>query len=975
MPGDVEKYDSLPIPTYEEATSSRPSSSASYQGVRENSDAPESQGLLGRHGGPIPEGSGNIPIRRGDDDRGNYREPTVESERSSYESTFTSPEVSDDEDATADAELRRDLEEMEVSDPEAERRAQQRARMRRQFQKRIASVTSTFSNLHLPRLPDWNFFNSIRSRLPRPSIPDRYSISWPIIARLVALFVIASVVYILIVVKIMPSRGVIASNQFNPDSVREFLLRHVEGSSIESYLRELSFDDHVAGTKGDFFYANWMEDHFAQYKVDSVYSEDFQVYMNYPKNGKDGRRVAILDPPELRWEAALDEDPVDHIPLNLINPSQTASLQRHQYPVFQPHAASGDVNGPLVYASHGDRSDFKKLRDLGITLEGAVCLMRHWGPQPSVALKIMAAQDAGCIGALIYTDPAEDGPPSPNIPHPPAGNPWRSPDSVHRTSISLYNRILGDPLTPGWTSTQDADRLDASSNPALPRIPSLPLAWRDAQPLLQAITNVGAPAPPSFSGDVPNIAYWTGNGSSPAAPKVQVQFQSDVREQKTIRNVVAQLRGLEDEGSPIYIGAPRDALCFGATQSGSGSAILMELVRIYGRLAQNGWRPRRTIIFASWDGSQYNAAGSTEHVEARQNDLRLQGVSYINLDAAVYGNVLKARGSPVFKSLLHSVLARLGDPTTNTSLLETWNASRADLESLPTTLGDYLAFQDIAGMSALDLSFISPLDADRAPPSGDTASKSQQTPVAYPKGSCHDTLAWLTTHGDPGFAYHVLLTQLVALLVFELADAPILPFDLDHYSTIITSSIDALITDLHSAATNPEDEIDQRFNLLMLRDAGATLTRKIAKFQTWTAEYLANMGANAQPSDDAGPHWGMGSSQGEPRDLALRRVLRNKQIAEFESHLLDLPLPEGTTIEEEGDAAVSVPQRSQDRYGLPHARQYKHVFHGPRKWASGVNKPFPGILDAWEEGDWDGVLTQVEVVANAVRWAAWRLDH
>lgn len=1011
MPGDSEKYDSLPIPTYEEATSSRPSSSASYRATIENDEQEdaERQGLLSsRQAGRFGGATNNSAARRGNDDRGNYRAPTVESERSSYDSAFTSPEVTDDEDAAADAELRRDLEEMEVSDPEAERRAQQRARMRRRFQKRIASVTSTFSNLHLPRLPDLTFFSSLRSRLP--AIPDRYSISWPVIARLVALFIIASVVYVLIVIKVMPSRGMVGSTQFNPDSVRDFLIRNVEGSSIESHLRELSFDDHVAGTAGDWFYANWIEDHFDQYKVDSVYSEDFQVYMNYPKDGKQGRRVAIVDPPELRWEAALDEDPVPHAPINsIMNPSQTASLQRHQYPAFQPHAASGDVEGPLVYANYGDRHDFEKLHDLGFNLEGSVCLMRHWGSQPSVALKVKAAQDAGCVGALIYSDPAEDGPPSPEAPHAPADDPWRRPDSVHRSPVSLFNRILGDPLTPGWTSTQDADRLDVSSNPALPRIPSLPLAWRDAKPLLEAITNVGAPAPPNFSGAVPNVAYWTGNSSSSATPKVQIQFQADVREQKAIRNVVAQLRGLEEPEAHIYVGAPRDALCFGATQPGSGSAILMELVRIFGKLAQNGWRPRRSIVFASWDGGQYNAAGSTEHVEARQKDLRLHGVSYLNLDAGVYGNSFKARGSPVFKSLLHSTLSRVVDPTTNTSLLETWNASRIDLESLPTSLGDYLAFHDIAGVSSIDLSFVSNLDADRAPPAGDTASKSQQTPASYPKGSCQDTLAWLTTHGDPSFAYHILLTQVVALLLFELADAPILPLDLAHYSTSIASSIDSLIDELHINTVNPSEEVDHRFNLPMLLDAGKTLTRKIKKFETWTASYLASMGASIQPAEDTGPHFGMSTPQGEPREFAAERIVHNQRIAGFESHLLDLPLPPGTVITDDDDAAAVNPNlpaqpdapqppsppdvprpprapraapssasergNDDDQYGLPHARQYKHVLHGPRKWASGSNKPFPGIRDAFEEGDWDGVLQQVEVAANAVRWAAWRLDH
>ncbi|KAL9051764.1 MAG: hypothetical protein Q9162_005816 [Coniocarpon cinnabarinum] len=999
MSKDSEKYDSLPIPTYEEATS-RPSSSASRRGPGEVSDDAERQGLLNEQVASAGSSNNYTSSRRGRDGRGNYRPPTVESARSSYDSALTSPELTDEEDQ-ADAELRRDLEELEVSDPEAERRAQQRARMRREFHKRLATVTATFSNLHLPRFPNITIFSSLRERFPRLPFPERGSVSWPIVARLVALLVIASVIYLLIAVKIVPGRGAVGGMRFEPDSIREFLIRHVDPSKIESHLRELSFDDHIAGTRGDMFLAHFVEDWFKQSKVDTVFREDFKILMNFPKANNEGRRIAILEPSEKRWESSLAEE---NVPQDLVNPTvhpgQAASLTRHQSPAFQPYSYSGEVTGSLVYANYGSREDFEWLRKHDVSTEGAIALVRHYGSQPDVSLKIAAAKKAGCIGALVYSDPAEDGPEQVDGAHSPSEEPWRSPDSVHRTSVALHSEVLGDPLTPGWSSTPDASRLNHVNMSSLPSIPSLPLSWRDAEPLLKSLQNVGTPIPDNMAGAVPNIAYWTGNATSEASPGVNLQNHQDEEEQQTIRNVFASLTGLEEPKEPIYIGAPRDALCFGAVQPGSGTAILMELAHLFGRLAANGWRPRRTLVFASWDAGEYNAAGSTEHVEARLDELRLRGISYINLASAVYGTHLKARGSPVFRSVLHSTLARVVDPSTNTSLLETWNASRSDLESLPTSLGDFLPFHDLAGMSSLDLSFTSALNADRAPPGGDTASITQQTPAAFPKGSCHDTLAWLTNHGDPGFLYHALLTQVVAILVYELADAPLLPLDLQHYSSTITSSIDDLITDLHAGTKNSDEEVDKIFNLAMLRDAGAGMARRINGFDAWTAGYLASMGASIEPGAENGN--GPGGLVGEPPDLAARRVAHNQHIAEFESHLLDLPLPNGMTIGDDddtnepaqnatlltspqGSAAPPEPSESPDQrkaertdemgYGLPYAPQYKHVFHGPRKWDSGSNRPFPAIREAFAEGDWEGVRKAVEVASSAIRWAGWRLAH
>ena len=258
MPKDENtKYDSLLIPSYEEAISSRPSSSQSVHQERED----ENQGLLGR---VTSEGRG---LQR---QNGNYRAATAESARSSYDSALTDLELSEDEDE--DVALRRDMEEMEVDDPAPERRAQQRAKLRQRFSKGLASISDTFSALNLRSIPPLPSFRFVTSRIP--SISDRYRPSWPIIARLIAITLIAALVYGVFFVRIFRPKGVNLGKQYVPESFRTFVQSHVDPGRIESYLRQITADDHVAGTKGDFFLAEWVKEHFEAAQLDAVWNEE-----------------------------------------------------------------------------------------------------------------------------------------------------------------------------------------------------------------------------------------------------------------------------------------------------------------------------------------------------------------------------------------------------------------------------------------------------------------------------------------------------------------------------------------------------------------------------------------------------------------------------------------------------------------------------------------------------------------------------
>lgn len=447
----------------------------------------------------------------------------------------------------------------------------------------------------------------------------------------------------------------------------------VDPEVIQNYLREISYDDHVAGTKGDFFLAEWIEKLFHEANLDGVFVDNYEVYLNYPK--ADGRRVAIISPEDKKFEATLEEH------------TDTQEPPRHPTLAFHGHSKSGNVTGPLVYANYGSREDFEYLKSQNIDLTGTIALIRYYGSQGDRALKVKAAELAGCAGALIYSDPADDGfLKGPSMPE----GPWRRADSLQRGAVSLMSWVVGDVLTPGWSSTADAKRLQVDNNPGLVNIPSLPLAWRDAAPLLAAIKQHGSQVPEDWRGGIPDVQeWWTGSAESPIVHLMNIQ---DEIERQPIRNVLGKIEGYESPDKVVYVGNHRDAWCFGAVDPGTGTAVMLEVVRVFGTLLARGWRPRRSIVFASWDAEEYNLIGSTEHVEEGVDVLRQHGVAYLNVDSAVSGTTFEASGNPLLERPLLDVLSQVLMPDGNDSVLGHWEKSGSKLGGLGAG-SDYVAFQ------------------------------------------------------------------------------------------------------------------------------------------------------------------------------------------------------------------------------------------------------------------------------------------
>ncbi|GLB11414.1 hypothetical protein AtubIFM57258_008284 [Aspergillus tubingensis] len=879
------EYEALPIPSYEEAIGARPGSSRSHlDSSEEVSDNTERQGLLQR---------GPQTGARGETRPHGYHPPTVESARNSLDDL----ESGSGSDRGSLEELQRELAQMDVEDA-GQQTSSQRSRLRSRFSKRFNDLTRTLSSFnlpfrrYLPSLPNLRFtvyLDDARSGFKHNGCM--------ILLRVFGLLLVVTIVYIFFISDLFSMNNrFIMGQSYSAASVENFVQGHINETSISENLKKLTAYPHIAGTEGSFVLAEWVASEFNKANFDEVEMEEFQVYLNYPQ--QDGRRVAIIDPPDLAWEATLEED-------------------NEQTLVFHGHSKSGNVTGHLVYANYGSREDFQYLKDQGVALDGSIALVRYGGSESDRALKVKAAELAGAAGCIIYSDPAEDGfvrgPAFPDGRYMPA-------DGTQRGAVSLMSWVVGDVLSPGFASTPDEKvRLKPEDSKGLTAIPSIPLAWRDAQRLLQVLKGHGSKVPAKWVGGIPDVnQWWTGDASSPTVNLMNIQ---DEVERQPIYNVVGRIIGLEQPEKKIIVGNHRDSWCLGSADPGSGTAVFLELARVFGELLTFGWRPLRTIEFISWDAEEYNLVGSTEHVEKELQALRENAYAYINVDVGVSGKEFDAAGSPLFESVIMQILGRISDPDSNETLKDLWEKKKKRLGPLGAG-SDYVAFQDIAGTSSVDFGFIG---------------------EPFPYHSCYENWDWMTKFGDPGFQYHKILGQFWGLLLLQLADSPILPFDLEAYAAHLGGYITGLESYAKSRNVPTTDNTqnaarDTSVTFKPLYEAAAKFKDDASHFQEW-----------ARVWHDA--VWGAGGF--ENNVVAVQRLAHNTRLAHFETHLLD-DRPDG---------------------GVPNRTQFKHVIFGPELWSGYDPTLFPAIRDSIDSGNWTLTQEWIDRVSNIISDASDHLVH
>src|SRR5947207_796993 len=339
--------------------------------------------------------------------------------------------------------------------------------------------------------------------------------------------------------------------------------------------RTFTAEPHPAASERNTQLADFIADEWRKQGWEEVALRRYDVLHSRP------RSVSLEMTQPIHFTASLRED-ADDVDPDTKNPAVSGS--------YFGYSASGDVTAEVVYAHSGNLEDYDLLRKNGVSVKGKIVLVRYSNPYSYRGFKALTAEREGAAALLIYSDPAEDGSAHGKVF--PDG-PWGPESHIQRGAITYDYIVPGDPTTPGWASVPGAKHIATEEAHSLPKIPALPLSWRDAEPLLENMN--GSEAPKDWQGALPITYRFTG------AVKARVKVDMDTGMQPyTV--VEARIRGSELPDEWVLLGNHRDAWVFGGVDPSSGTASMMELTRALGELKQRGLRRRRTMVVCSWDG-------------------------------------------------------------------------------------------------------------------------------------------------------------------------------------------------------------------------------------------------------------------------------------------------------------------------------------------------------------------------------------
>lgn len=547
------------------------------------------------------------------------------------------------------------------------------------------------------------------------------------------------------------------------------LVNSFDSNSIDDWANYYGHQVKLAGLGKEA--AEWTRDRWAENGFDAKLAQ-YDVYLSYPKHQSLSVTFANGTTTNINvQEKGLPEDDVTN--------------RDDSIPNFHGYSASGNASAEYVYVGRGTGADFERLVDLGVELEGKIALIRYGSIFRG--LKVKNAQDHGMIGAIIFTDPADDG----NVT---AANgfeaypdgPARNPESVQKGSVLFLSTYPGDPTTPGYASKEGVPRADTSL--VTPKIPSLPISFTAAEPLLAALDGHGL-TPAEVNRTVWKGALAAEYRTGPA-PGVTLNLENVMEGKITpIWNVIGVINGSNPEEA-VVIGNHRDTWMIGGTgDPNSGSAILVEFTKALKKLTDGGWKPKRNIVLASWDAEEYGLVGSVEWVEEHVSWLTDTAVAYLNIDVAVSGPRPNLAATPELHEIGTSLMKKVVHPNFggfNRSLYDAWqDASGGDVEVLGSG-SDFTAFLH-NGISSLDVG------------SGGGAND----PIWH-YHSNYDTYHWMATFGDPGFHVHSAMGQYLSLLAFHLVDDEIIPFNVGTYA----EELHAYLEDLTEVIENAGADID-----------------------------------------------------------------------------------------------------------------------------------------------------------------------
>lgn len=704
----------------------------------------------------------------------------------------------------------------------------------------------------------------------------------------------------------------------------------LDPKEMQAWVKLLAAEPNHVGSPHDKANADWLLKKFQDYGWDTKI-ETFQVLYPTPLTVS----LEMLAPKP--FKATLQEPP--------ITGDTSATAKDPVLPAYVAYQGDGDVTAPLVYVNYGNADDYKRLETLGVSVKGAIVIARYG--QGWRGLKPRLAQDHGAIGCIIYSDPSDDGyAVESTYPRGPA----RPPRGIQRGSVADMTLYPGDPLTPGVGATDDAQRLTRETAPAVLKIPTLPISYADARVFLSALG--GQVVPDNWRGRLP-ITYRVG----PSVAKLHLVVKSEWS-LKPAYNVIATLKGSVWPDQWVIRGNHHDGWVFGASDPMSGAVAMLAEAKAFGELVRTGWRPKRTIVYTSWDAEEPMLLGSTEWAETHAEEIRKKAVLYINSDANGRG-VLNASGSEDLGKIVGGIADAIADPETGATVGQRRRAKASLAAIAPgadehdravarmaadpsravplAALGsgsDYSAFLQHLGIATLDFSFTG-----------------EGEPVAGVYHSRYDTYEHFTRFVDPGLVYGKVLAQMAGHVVLAAADS-----DLPLQRT----------SDFAGGMAQYADEVKR------LADARRDLAAK------QNALLAAN--AFALAADPRKSHANPAAMSAAPRldfaplDEAVAAM--TKSAAAYDAALA----ANGTKLTPDKLARLqglmqSLGQTLLNERGLPGRPWYRNLVYAPGRFTGYGAKTLPGIREAIEEERWDDAVTYIGLTAEAFKAYAKRLDE
>jgi N-acetylated-alpha-linked acidic dipeptidase len=686
----------------------------------------------------------------------------------------------------------------------------------------------------------------------------------------------------------LPIRGFTAGSAAAEREMEQRFRAIPSPDNLREYMRTITAEPHHAGSPNSKKVAEYVLAKFKSWGLEANI-EEFEALMPFPTE-----RVVELVGPD-HYVAKLQEPPVDADP---------DSADAGALPSFNAYSADGEVTADLVYVNYGIPEDYEQLAKLGIEVKGKIAIARYGRSWRGIKPKV--AWEHGAVGCIIYSDPKDDGYYPGDVF--PTGA-FRPEQGVQRGSVMDMPIYPGDPLTPGWASEAGSKKLSREESKTLLKIPVLPISYGDALPLLRSLR--GPVAPDTWRGALP-ITYHVGPGAS----QVHMKLAFDWRE-RPLYNVIARIPGAQYPDEWIIHGNHHDAWVNGASDPTSGNVALMETARGLAELVKTGWKPKRTIVIASWDGEEWGLLGSTEWVEKHQAELATKAVAYINSDGTGKG-WLGMDGSHSLQAFVNEVARDVPDPRgSGKRLLEAkrehelsqakTDAAKAKLKTGDIAIdalgsgSDYTAFLDHLAIASLNLGF-----------GGD----GQSGGVYH---SVYDSFYWFTHFSDGDFTHTAGLSRVIGTALMRLADADILPFEFGSTATTLMGYVD----EIHKLAADASASLDLkplRKSIDQLRDAAGKYESALAKVRQ------SNLGADDSLNE-------------------LNRTLYASERAfRYEA-------------------------------GLPRRDWFKHLAYAPGFYTGYGVKTLPGIREGIEQGQWDEARAFVPIVAKAIEALAAQVER